>query len=104
MRTQPQLSNNPRQFLQGAPVFEALLLCLEQRLARVAVFVEVFRETAFGAGEADEVIDFAGLRFDEEIRFLGRRRGRFLVIDSAEEPLIPARSVFLLARPRAALI
>ena len=43
----------------------------EQRLARIAVFVEVFGEAAFGLGEADEVIDFVRLRFDEEIRFLG---------------------------------
>jgi len=58
--------------LQHAPVFEAFLLGLEQRLARVAVFVEVFGEAAFGARETDEVIDFVRLRFDEEIRFLGR--------------------------------
>ena len=44
----------------------------EQRLARVAVFVEVFGETAFGSCETDEVIDFVRLRFDEEIQFLGR--------------------------------
>jgi hypothetical protein len=48
-RTPPQSSNNPRQILQGAPVVEALLFGFDQRLARAAVFVEVFREAAFGA-------------------------------------------------------
>ena len=66
-----QPSNNPRQLLQGAPVFEAFLFGFEQRLARVAVFVEVFGETSFGARKADEVIDFVRLRFDVEILFLG---------------------------------
>ena len=65
-------SNNPRQFLQRAPVVEALLFGFDQRLTRVAVFVEVFREAAFGAREANEVIDLVRLRLDEEIRFLGR--------------------------------
>ena len=54
------------------PVVEAFLFGFDQRLARVAVFVEVFGEAALRAGEADEVIDFVRLRFDEEIRFLGR--------------------------------
>lgn len=31
------------------PVVEAFLLGFDQRFARVAVFVEVFGETAFGA-------------------------------------------------------
>ena len=53
------------------PVVEAFLFGFDQRFARVAVFVEVFGETAFSAGEADEVIDFVRLGFDEEIRFLG---------------------------------
>ena len=44
-----QTSNNPRQFLQGAPVFEAFLFGFVERLARVAVLVEVFGEAAFGA-------------------------------------------------------
>ena len=67
-----QTSNNPRQLLQYVPVVETFLFGFDQRFARVAVFVEVFRETAFGAGETDEVIDFVRLRLDEEIRFLGR--------------------------------
>ena len=54
------------------PVVEAFLFGFDQRLARVAVLVEVFREAALGAGEADEVIDLVRLRFDEEIRLLGR--------------------------------
>ena len=45
---------------------------MEHRFARVAVFLEVFREAAFGAREADEVIDFVRLGFDVEIRFLAR--------------------------------
>ena len=53
------------------PVVEAFLFRLDQRLARVAVFVEVFRKATFGAREANEVIDFVRLRFDEEILFLG---------------------------------
>lgn len=32
-------SNNPRQFLQGVPVFEAYLFGLEQRFARVALWL-----------------------------------------------------------------
>ena len=66
------LSNDPRQLLQGAPVVEAFLFGAEQRFAWVAVLVEVLREAAFRFGEADEVIDFVRLGFDEEIRFLGR--------------------------------
>jgi len=54
------------------PVVEAFLFGFDQRFARVAVFVEVFRKAAFRAGEADEVIDFVRLWLDEEIRFLGR--------------------------------
>ena len=53
------------------PVVETFLFGEEHRLARVAVLVEVFREAAFGAREADEVIDFAGFRFDEEIMLSG---------------------------------
>ena len=67
-----QTSNNPRQLLQGAPVVEAFLFGFDQRLAWVAVLVEVFREAAFRAREADEVIDLVRLRLDEEVRFLGR--------------------------------
>ena len=75
-RGQPILSaedalDYSRQLLQGTPVVEAFLFGEEHRWARVAVFVEVFGETALGAGETDEVIDFVRLRFDEEIRFLG---------------------------------
>jgi hypothetical protein len=69
----------PRQLLQGAPVVEAFLFRADQRLARAAVLVcSCVRENAadfsraFGAREADEVIDFIRLRIDEEIRFLGR--------------------------------
>jgi len=46
-------SNNPRQLVQRAPVFKALLFGFEQRLARVAVFVEVFREAASTARELE---------------------------------------------------
>ena len=53
------------------PVVEAFLLGFDQRFAWVAVLVEVFGETAFGAGEADEVINLVRLGFDEEIRFFG---------------------------------
>ena len=56
----------PRQRRQRAPVVEAFLPGAEQRSARVAVFVEMFREAASGAREAEEVIDLAGLRVDEE--------------------------------------
>jgi hypothetical protein len=48
-------------------VSEAFLFGFDQRLARVAVFVEVFREATFGAREADEVIALVRLGFDEEI-------------------------------------
>jgi len=71
-------SNNPRQLLQHAPVVETFLLGFKQRLAWVAVFVcSCVRENAadfspaFGAREADEVIDLVRFGFDEEIRFPG---------------------------------
>ena len=64
--------NNPRQFLQRAPVVKAFLFGANQGFARVPILVEVLREAAYSAREADEVIDFVRLRFDEEIRFLGR--------------------------------
>ena len=47
-----QISYNPRQFLQGAPIVEAFLLGFDQRFARVAVFVEVFGEATAGAPES----------------------------------------------------
>jgi len=47
------------------PVVEAFLFGFDQRLAGVAVFIQVF-------GEANAVIDFVRLGFEEEIRFLGR--------------------------------
>ena len=47
-----------------------------QRLARVAVLVEVFGEAAFGARKTDKVIDLVRLRFDEEIQFLGGTTNR----------------------------
>ena len=72
VETEPSRYINPRQLLHGVPVVEAFLFGLGQRLAQVAAFVEVFREAAFGASEANEVIDFVHLRFDVEILFLGR--------------------------------
>src|SRR3954464_11546225 len=51
------------------PVFKAFLLARLQSGRRISVLVEMFRESAFGTCEGDEINSFACLRIDVPVFF-----------------------------------